>query len=53
MITLAKRGLPEGAYKLEEGQTYVPYVPPEKVMPEFTVLSVVLGVLLAVVFWSC
>jgi len=40
--------LPEGAYKLEEGQTYVPYVPPEKVMPEFTVLSVVLGVLLAV-----
>jgi len=47
---LAKRGLPEGAYKLEEGQTYVPYVPPEKVMPEFTVLSVVLGVLLAVVF---
>ncbi|HAR40595.1 MAG TPA: oligopeptide transporter, OPT family [Coprothermobacter sp.] len=47
---MAKRGLPEGAYKLEEGQTYVPYVPPEKVMPEFTVLSVVLGVLLAVVF---
>ena len=50
MITLAKLGLPEGAYKLEEGQTYVPYIPSEQVMPEFTVLSVVLGALLSVIF---
>jgi len=38
-----KRGLPEGAYGVKPGQTYVPYVPAEKVMPEFTVYSIVLA----------
>jgi len=45
-----KRGLPEGAYGVKPGQTYVPYVPAEKVMPEFTVYSIVLGVILSVIF---
>jgi putative OPT family oligopeptide transporter len=29
---------------------YIPYVPPDKVMPEFTIYSVILGVILSVVF---
>ncbi|MFD3158458.1 OPT family oligopeptide transporter [Haloimpatiens sp. FM7330] len=47
---MAKKGLPEGAYKLKEGQKYVPYVPSDKIMPEFTVLSVILGIILSIVF---
>ena len=47
---MEKRGLPEGAYGVKPGQTYVPYVPAEKVMPEFTVYSIVLGVILSVIF---
>lgn len=47
---MSKKGLPDGAYGLKEGQKYVPYVPSEKKMPEFTVLSIVLGVLLSILF---
>lgn len=46
-----KKGLPEGAYGLKEGQSkYVPYVPSNKVMPEFTALSAVVGIILCVIF---
>lgn len=47
---MSKRGLPDGAYGLKEGQEYIPYVPSDKVMPEFTVLSVIIGIILSVVF---
>ena len=33
-----------------EGQTFRPYIPAEKTVPEFTVFSIVAGVLLSVVF---
>lgn len=33
-----------------EKETFRPYIPSDKVVPEFTVTSVVLGILLAVVF---
>ncbi|WP_027631851.1 OPT family oligopeptide transporter [Clostridium hydrogeniformans] len=46
-----KKGLPEGAYGLKEGQEkYIPYVPANKVMPEFTALSVVIGIILCIIF---
>jgi putative OPT family oligopeptide transporter len=32
------------------GQEYVPYVPANKIMPEFTVTSIIVGILLAIVF---
>lgn len=47
---MSKKGLPEGAYGLKEGQTYVPYIPSDRIMPEFTVLSIILGILLSIVF---
>lgn len=46
-----KKGLPEGAYGSKEGQEkYIPYVPANKVMPEFTALSVVIGIILCIIF---
>lgn len=45
-----KKGLPEGAYGTKPGQKYVPFVPGNKVMPEFTAVSIIVGILLAVVF---
>lgn len=47
---MSKKGLPEGAYGLKEGQEYIPYVPSNKIMPEFTVLSIILGILLSIIF---
>ncbi|WP_018963512.1 OPT family oligopeptide transporter [Coprothermobacter platensis] len=47
---MAKRGLPDGAYGLKEGQTYVPYIPSEQALPEFTVVSVLLGAFLSILF---
>lgn len=47
---MSNKGLPEGAYGLKEGQTYVPYIPSQKIMPEFTALSIILGILLSVIF---
>ncbi|SHE99789.1 OPT family oligopeptide transporter [Caloramator proteoclasticus] len=47
---MSRKGLPDGAYGLKDGQKYVPYVPSEKKMPEFTVLSIILGVLLSALF---
>jgi len=34
----------------EENQSFKPFIPAEKIVPEFTVTSVILGVILAVVF---
>lgn len=46
-----KKGLPEGAYGLKDGQQkYIPYVPSSKIIPEFTALSVIVGIILCVVF---
>lgn len=46
-----KKGLPEGAYGLKPGQKkYIPYVPSHKILPEFTALSVVVGILLCIIF---
>ena len=43
-----------------EEKKFQPYVPADKVMPEFTVVSIVLGAILAIVFgganaptWDC
>lgn len=47
---MSKKGLPEGAYGLKPGQKYVPYVPANKVMPEFTALAIVIGIALSVIF---
>lgn len=48
---MQKKGLPEGAYGLREGQEkYIPYVPSEKVMPEFTAVAVIIGIILSIVF---
>jgi putative OPT family oligopeptide transporter len=49
-IPRKKRGLAETAYNPKPGEEYVPYVPAEKVIPEFTTISVLLGIILAVVF---
>ncbi|WP_102401623.1 OPT family oligopeptide transporter [Haloimpatiens massiliensis] len=48
---MSEKGLPKGAYGLKDDQKeYIPYVPSEKVMPEFTLLSVIIGIILAIVF---
>lgn len=36
--------------KMADNKTFKPYVPADKIMPEFTVTSIILGALLAVVF---
>ena len=35
---------------MSEKNTFKPFIPSEKIMPELTVISVILGLLLAVVF---
>jgi putative OPT family oligopeptide transporter len=47
---MTKKGLPEGAYGTKPGQKYVPYIPADKVMPEFTALAIVIGIILSVIF---
>lgn len=47
---MSKKGLPEGAYGTKPGQKYVPFIPSNKVMPEFTALAIVIGIILSVVF---
>lgn len=45
------RNLPENAYrKLNPGETYIPVVPAERIVPEITGYSVGMGLLFAVVF---
>jgi putative OPT family oligopeptide transporter len=48
---MAKTGIPKNAYTvLKQGETYVPYVPSEKQIPEVTARSVWIGVAMAVLF---
>ena len=43
--------LPENAFReLRAGEDYVPVIPPERVVPEVTVRSVVQGILWSIVF---
>jgi putative OPT family oligopeptide transporter len=45
------KGLPEGAFDiLPPGKEYIPYVPADMNMPEMTVRSVILGLIMAVLF---
>ena len=44
------RGLSAGAYGGVSGDDYVPYVPVNKAMPEMTVLSILIGIIFAIVF---
>ncbi len=47
------QGMPPGAFEvLPPGETYVPYVPAEKSVPETTTRSLLIGLLMAVVFSS-
>lgn len=46
-----KKGLSEQAFrKLEPGEEFMPYVPASEVAPEFTVFSVIVGIILSIVF---
>ncbi|ACL69866.1 OPT family oligopeptide transporter [Halothermothrix orenii] len=45
-----KKGLHPSAYEVIPGEEYQPYVAAEKVMPEFTLTSVIVGILMAVIF---
>ena len=45
-----KRGLSEGAYGGIKGEDYVPYVPLNKAMPEVSAVSIIIGILLALLF---
>lgn len=45
-----KIGLSEAAYNPKPGEKYIPFIPANKVMPEFTVTSIVLGILISVMF---
>ncbi len=45
------KGLPENAYrKLKPGENYIPYVPADKVIPEITVRSVLIGIVMSILF---
>ena len=45
------KSLPQNAYTpLKEGENYTPFVPADKVIPEVTTRSVVIGVIMAVLF---
>jgi putative OPT family oligopeptide transporter len=47
----SKKGLPENAYReLKEGEAYRPIVPHEAVVPEITVRSVFVGLIMGVIF---
>ncbi|EKE73085.1 OPT family oligopeptide transporter [Gallaecimonas xiamenensis] len=47
----AKKGLSPNAYvPLKEGEQYQPYVPADKVVSEFTLKAIVLGVIFGVIF---
>jgi len=45
-----KKGLSHGAYGGISGADYIPYVPVDKVMPEITVASIIIGALFAIIF---
>ncbi len=44
------KGLSHDAYRVMDGKDYKPYIPHDKILPEFTVRSILLGALLGVIF---
>lgn len=45
-----KKGLSKLAYGMAPGEEYIPYVPADKAMAEFTTFSLILGIILSIVF---
>lgn len=45
-----KQDIEEKGTKIVENKKFQPYVPADKVMPEFTAVSILLGALLAIIF---
>lgn len=45
-----RKGLSHDAYGGIKGEDYVPYIPSNAILPEFTVTSIIMGMILAVVF---
>lgn len=45
-----KKGLSHGAYGGVSGDEYIPFIPASEAMPEATIVSILLGVLFAIVF---
>lgn len=45
-----KKNQTEKGTKIVEDKKFQPYVPADKVMPEFTAVSILLGALLAIIF---
>ncbi|MFH1453461.1 MAG: oligopeptide transporter, OPT family [Armatimonadota bacterium] len=45
-----KRGLSHAAYEIMPGEEYVPYIPDEVKIKEVTVIAVIMGIILAVIF---
>ncbi|MTI65317.1 MAG: oligopeptide transporter, OPT family [Firmicutes bacterium] len=45
-----RKGLDPGAYEKIPGTEYKPYIPASKILPELTLTSVVVGILLSIVF---
>lgn len=43
-------GLPKEAYEAVPGESYVPYVPAERQLPELTIKAVVFGIIVGIVF---
>jgi len=50
LFTYATKRIVFGGLWLKEGEKYTPYIPSNTIIPEFTVLSVILGILLSVIF---
>ncbi|MDQ7094612.1 oligopeptide transporter, OPT family [Desulfosporosinus sp. PR] len=47
---MEKKGLDHSAYGGVSGEDYIPYIPASEAMPEITVVSIIMGVLLAALF---
>lgn len=45
-----KRGLDHSAYGGIDGKDYVPFIPADKAMPEITIVSMVMGIIFAMLF---
>ncbi|WP_427340174.1 OPT family oligopeptide transporter [Caloranaerobacter sp. DY30410] len=45
-----KRSLSDAAYNPKAGEEYVPFIPANKVMPEFTATAIIIGFLMAIIF---
>ena len=45
-----RKGLPPEAYEVVDGDSYRPYVPPEKSLAELSVRAVAIGLVVSVVF---